>query len=314
MRVSADFSALMPILERKPKRMLELTDSSVHVNFSSLDIIQTCLRKSRYVLGLGLKKESAALDFGTAIHKALEAYYGLPAGFETVDRLAAAQDRFGVFWGNSGIPETDKRSYKNGRAILDAYAKTYADEEWVIVSDGLGPMIERSFEFEMGKVGNRTLFYHGTIDMVMRNTTTRETVLVDHKTTSTLGNDFMKRSMMSTQFQGYIAGARGLGVETDTFMTNGIGVFKGEKKFLRHFNEFDTGRMTEFAQWALYHTGKYIEAVESNYYPISAPSPCAQWGGCQFIEACSAPLDQRENIIRGLYENIETTPGLSDLS
>lgn len=309
MKVVTEFKIPVGISKPGQKKMISIDGDTVSVNFSSLDMIQTCLRKAMYVLNEGLIKDAPALNFGTAIHKAMESYYECQD-----DRLERALDSFKSEWEGCGIPDDDKRSYKNGVAILRAYAETYKDDPWVVYQDGKGKFIERDLEFPFATWEGVKFNYHGRIDMALLNTNTGEIAITDHKTTSSLGNDFIKRAMMSTQFMGYLAGARAVGVPSNVFMTNGIGVFKGPKKFLRLFNEYNADRMVDFYDWAMHNTIRWLLANKTGAFPISAPGPCSQWGGCQFIEACSAPVAQREFILKGLYEKSQETTGISDVS
>jgi hypothetical protein len=72
------------------KRMLEVTSDGsgrpvVSINPSSLNLLQTCPRKSEYVLHRHLVplEKSAPLVFGTAIHAALEVFYSEPREIQT---------------------------------------------------------------------------------------------------------------------------------------------------------------------------------------------------------------------------------------
>src|ERR1017187_2309654 len=81
---------------KKPKRMLSCKQVGqkcyVEINSSSLDILQTCMRKSYYTLHERLVStggDNTALAFGTAIHKALEHWMSLP----TEARNPSASDK-----------------------------------------------------------------------------------------------------------------------------------------------------------------------------------------------------------------------------
>ena len=79
------------------KRMLEQKDGVFYINSSSVDLIQTCRRKAYYALERNLRggDESEAQLFGTAIHRAMEAFYGAPVeGGERRLTLEQFQDAF----------------------------------------------------------------------------------------------------------------------------------------------------------------------------------------------------------------------------
>ena len=66
---------------KEPKEMISISERDgktlVRINYSSMDVIQSCLRKAQYLLEEKWKPgdESAAILFGTATHKALEVFY-----------------------------------------------------------------------------------------------------------------------------------------------------------------------------------------------------------------------------------------------
>ena len=321
---------------RPLKEMLTLTASpdstTVKINFSSLDLIQTCLRKAHYSLTLGLRstEESTALSFGSAIHKALEHWYQLsddervlPKSLEEsaellsfgqgLDRLAShgALEAIRQFCllGQSGLaqlPETDKRSLQSGVRILRSYFKHYANDGFVVYRDTNGPLIERRVEFPIddfflnGKLIK--VIYHGTIDCVLIHKDTKVVCVVDHKTTSALGNEFYQRCKPNHQYTGYVWLAKqALGIDTNMFMINGIQTAKTKTEFARQITERTEDDFFELQRAVLSATKRYLESGEFGH-PMNSPNPCSMYGGCQYRKICELPEKMKEQVIKLEYK------------
>lgn len=314
--------------------MLSLTkDSSgkyfCEINFSSLDLIQTCLRKSYYVLDQQLVKdeEAPALSFGTAIHKALEYWYTLPVserelpskykehaeliGFghpipeaETVGALGAIKRFYEA--GRIGLANTDatdKRSLANGIKILIAYFKHYANDGLEVYSDKDGPCIERKISFTIYDSPELKIDYFGTIDVILQNKETGIVMVADHKTTHALGSEFYQRCKPNFQYCGYVMAAQQvLGLSTDKFMVNGIQVVKTKQEFARQVVSFDEGDFNDLRMAVLTRVKQYIQAKEAGYWPMTAPGPCSNYGGCQFLSVCSIPDSIKKNVIQANWK------------
>jgi hypothetical protein len=160
------------------------------------------------------------------------------------------------------------------------------------------PLIERDFEFRMYEGDDYILDYFGTIDAILQHQDTGEIMCVDHKTSHALGKEFIARAKPNHQFTGYIEGARrALGIDTHLFMVNGIQVAKTKCEFMRIVTERDQDDFKELFQAVGRAVGEYTACLELDTWPMSAPTACTMWGGCQFLDACSIPKAMRENVI-----------------
>lgn len=333
----------------EPKRMLEIIEQEngktrVNLNWSSLEIIQSCLRKSKYRLidGFVPTGSAPALTFGTAMHKALEVWYAAPfehrraSSAETEDLISEMLFRAKKGEGvgeriNSGpdaqvaavwafleagkdlyvLPDGDKRGLENGIEILRDYFDRYLelDREFVVFKDRLGPMIERTFEFPLSGILSEPsvdIWLFGTIDLILQNTKTKEIFILDHKTTSSLGVDFFNRSH-SGQFVFYVLGAReGLGVKTENFKINGIQVAKTKRDFVRIEERVTENDLAEIHAMIFESVERILTARRLERFPKTMPAPCSMWGGCEYLDVCKAKDSRtKENLLR--HGNFETT-------
>lgn len=315
----------------KPKRMLAVRKENgrtvVEINYSSLELIQTCLRKAHYSLNQKLKldDDAPALLFGKAIHGGLEHWYTLPLTERKLDdKLRETAEGYayghGIDIETSGALESirrfalacigklpaddDKRSLTNGIKILRAYFKTYADDMLVVARDEHGPIIERDFEFTIWDEPDLLIRYFGTIDVVLENLQTGLKMVADHKTTSSLGTEFYARCKPNPQYTGYVMGAqRCLGINTELFMVNGLQVAKTMQQFARQVTRRTEEDFAELKRTVVHNVKRWL-AAEADGYPQSAPNPCSMYGGCQYLTVCEIPEKLRESVIRSKWPSV----------
>ncbi len=299
------------------------------INSSSLDLIATCLRKAHYSLDLELKgtDEAPPLVFGTAMHKILEPWYSLP----TEDRELPASQReraellahghgldepttgpleclrigHAYAWGKLSNDEGDKRSHQNLSKIARAYFKHYAKDMLEVARDVEGkPLIERNFEFLMHEEPGLEIRYFGTIDVILRNRQNGLLLVADHKTTAALGQEFYARCKPNPQYTGYVWGAREcLGIETDLFMVNGIQVAKTKQEFARQITNRTAEDFEELRLSVVEITKRWLTAP-AHGWPMNAPTPCSQYGGCQYLSVCEVPASMKMSVIRAKWPGV----------
>lgn len=337
------------LARENPKEMLTVKDTpegrEVRINSSSLGIILSCPRKAYYVLHRGLKSrtESPALIFGSAIHKALEVFYSHPRSVRNIppdfkersdlmayatpeERTAKAAEHFlyaavdafvTVAQPLQQLPDTDKRSIANGVWILQEYFKTYINDPYVVYSDANGPVTERTFDLPLVERPGLRIVLFGTIDVVLRHEVSGNILPADHKTSSIVGSDFFNRLKPNHQYTGYLLGTqRILGLDTNEFLVNCVQV-KERPKTARgsapHFPRQITTRsetdINEFIDSVTFAVQNYLMWMDEQKWPLGHVDACTMWGGCQFLETCSAPSSLRENLIEAKFQVEEKVNG-----
>jgi hypothetical protein len=275
----------------------------VYINASSVEVIQSCMRKAQYLLNEELIKDSGSSDaqaFGTGIHAGLAYFYSkLPSLRDFNDMVAAFENEAGQI---RGVPDDDKRSIANGRKILKGYFDTYKDDPWVVYTDEEGAFVERKFELHYADCADYSVYVHGTIDAILLNTDTGELAVVDHKTASTLGESFFQGVKPRTQFALYSWAANQLGVTTGSFMLNGIQVAKTKTQFARVMATYVKEDFEELKASVLESVDRYWKAKQSDKWPMSAQSlTCSAFGKCSFLEICQAPKANKQFVKESLY-------------
>lgn len=301
-------------VQSKPHEMLSLRTNpktqrlEIRINNSSLDLIQTCMRKAQYVLerGLTTNDESSALIFGSAIHKALETWYCIPQDKRNApDAKRQATDAFLSYSKSleTSVDVGDKRSPQNGVRILENYFKKYATDTLEIVHDENGlPIVERRFEVPLFETKSYDVILFGTIDAILRDTAVNAIYVTDHKTTSALGSEFYNRLKPNHQYTAYIYGAQKVfNLNTNLFLVNGLQVAKTKWDLVRQVTTRDESDFDELKAAVRKVIDDFIRAKETSSWPMNAPNPCTMYGGCPFRDVCSASPGTRETMISGMF-------------
>lgn len=342
MQITYDAAADVLIPAAEPKEMLSCRvdgDSvRVRINFSSLSLIQECLRKFEYVVVRKLRSnlESPATLFGTAIHKGLEVFYSgdasertLPPNFwETSGMIGFGHwepewEKYLLFRSLRGfvekakplaaLPAENKRSAQTGVWLLGHYLEKNLEDPYVVFCGADGkPIVEHKFTMPLGsyvREDGRTVHIDafGQIDVVLRHTVNGDILPADHKTTSQLGAPFYQRIDPNFQYTMYLWAAREvLGLQTNSFLVNALQVKEKPKtargsapQFARQITHRDEGHFAELRTAIFDSVEAHVSRLLTGRpYPMNTPGPCSNYGGCQFHDVCAAPTQLRETILK----------------
>lgn len=338
MEIELDTSSLPIQVGAEPKEMLSYSvnaDGRKHfrINFSSLSIMQECQRKVELSLVRKLRSrlESPATLFGSAIHKGLEVFYSAKRTERTLPkRYAETMEMIGCGhwepdWAEHTVfcaahafakkaeplkqlPDDNKRSVHTGVWMLRHYFETYLDDAYVIARDEDGPIVERKFTLRIHEDTDLIVDLFGQIDAVMKNEASGAILPADHKTSSRL-YEFYQMIKPNHQYTGYLWAAREiLGLKTDSFLVNALEVkpppktARGTKpNFARQVTTRDEFDYQELKDAMLLSIMTYVTNEKGNTWPMTSPGPCSKYGGCNYLEVCSAPSSLRENVLKARY-------------
>lgn len=161
-------------------------------DYSTLSSFQTCKKKYywEHVRNLKPKLKGAALQFGGAIHEALDTYYS--EGMNE-SALKLGIDKLKVGWQDREGDEI--RTVENGVKLLENYALKYKHEPF----KPLGKP-EKGFVFFIGDI-----LYGGRIDLPVE--WDNDLWIMEHKTTTRLTNGYFDQFELDKQVTGYIIAA-----------------------------------------------------------------------------------------------------------
>jgi len=316
------------------------------IDNSFLDSFQYCPAATEL---LHLKKRtlkgraSAALDFGSAGHLALDARYSGASDQEQCDLLA------NYFAGipESTAPDADHRDLNFAiEVFVRKYGERYPIEPFNIMLDNHGkPIVERAFSvpfaewdtndqtltpWKPGQVsypedGLIPIHYCGRIDLP--TIWDGNIVIMDHKTASRLGEAASDTYRMSAQMIGYcwawekITGQKPIGFCVNAIRTNsppakprgGLAQWWEEnysrlKEYISdsHYEEWEDNTMTQIETFFWHYTRvKKGEAL----FPMNRSNCYGKYGRCQFYDLHYAPPDQRAELLRSdAYVDYTWTP------
>jgi len=267
-------------------------------DYTSMSTFQTCQRKYDFRINRGLvgKVGMTAPDFGKAIHKALDAWYK----DKDVDNAVAI---FKADYQESD--EDDKRTYRMGEWILKNYHEKYRDQPFKVLAT------EQEFTIRLPN-GNNLI---GRIDKIIE--WDGAVWGVDHKTTSSLGDAYMRFHTPNLQFSGYTYAIQQLGFPAcQGILVDAILVAKGlleassRSKLVplrRDFAYRSVGDIEEYLQIAQQIQGqiRFNEEMEIGYNR-SAWLPnfdaCTDYGECPYRKICKEPIEYRDRIIASDYK------------
>lgn len=314
------------------------------VDNSTLEVGTRC--PTAYFYNHVLRREAfardAALTFGGAIHKGLEALLR-GADKSTQDDIVAH------YFANNPTPPDEYRTLPAALQILKHYRirATFPDYEWDILSHQGAPVIERPFEIPLGTLEiNHDISipdwpepqfvkiihvaWSGRIDLVAH--TMGHNRVIDHKTTSIGGDRFSQPFFLSHQAIGYTWAAQQLYPELniDSFCVNAIHYKKptgtgpidkpGPRggppalDFFRVHYTYSQERIDEWERNCMTIIEDLVHCIVRNSYPMFTYNCFNKYGRCQYYDVCT--LDSREvrrrMITSDAFTNVTWSPTLDE--
>lgn len=292
------------------------------ITYSSLNCFQQCHQKYkiRYLDGIVPIRKSNALEFGSAMHLALEAYWNYVKAtqlFEADDSNPAPCD----FQFDANTILTDKVDAFKLAGLLRGYVDKYYKEDvstWEVVA------VER--EFKVRVCGSDIV---GKADGLVRNRQTGKYYILEHKTSSVVDESYIEQKSIDSQTMLYAAclqDAMGItisGAIHDVLTKQKIRLKKGESEndfcqrlledvsdenFNRILVEFGDGELEDFKRD---YYAQIDELVDCKRFYKCTGSCLGRFGACEYLPICRskcAPEDADPN----LYEKKKPFEEISD--
>jgi len=292
---------------------LPLIDGALFIDNSSLELLTTCPRALEYNRLFRRVSSGAkpALNFGSAIHLALEWRYrnckNQPPDALEESEQASVMARF---FRENPCPDEDFRNLNWAIEVIKHYNQTYQVEPFNILVDDKGePMVEMPFALELFRYQVKggpviPIFYSGRIDLpVMWN---GNLVIIDHKTTSMLGDYYFKDQRVSPQLFGYCWAFEQLtGRKAQAFCVNAIrsrpmpqkpvGGFDRwwTENFQRHTEFIFPHQLEEWKRNTIALVEEFFWHYERGYFPMKRKWCSGKYGLCPYYDVCDLPASER---------------------
>ena len=279
--------------------------------------------------------KNASLILGGAVHAGIES---MLKGNDILEQDAAIIKYFA----ENPTPPDEYRTVQNAVKIMSHYRvaqQTRADYQWTILEDDLGPIIERPFELPLGvleihddvklpkwneskRVENIHVAWSGRIDLVAWcNNMNR---VVDHKTTSIGGDQFVQAFQLSNQTIGYVWAAQQMWPSLFPFgylngfcldalyfkkPTGNVGLMDrgprgGEPslQFFRNYFEYAQERIDQWGHNALTIVEDFVHSIVRDNFPMYTAHCFNKFGRCPYYDVCT--IDDPETRLRFLRSDV----------
>ena len=267
-------------------------------NFA-LTMFQACPAKFdlRILQGWTSRRRSGALGFGGALHEGLATWY------RTGDPSKAIK-AVGDAW-PLNLPIDDWRTKEKCLQTMLEYIKRYPREEFVVVGGTENPMVEVTFTVDTGmflsciecqapwggeefgglcqRCGKplEPIEYGGIFDGIVQFGSS--IYVLEHKTTSMLGQYYFDQFKPNNQVTGYVWGARKLSGQNVTgAIINAIGIYKSSTtKFERQITSRDDTNIAEWLENVRNVCEQIRECQVRQHWPMATGS-CTMYGKCEY--------------------------------
>lgn len=271
----------------------------------TLSMFQTCPAKykRRIVQGWKPKKQSGALGFGQLLHLGIETWY-------RTHSLEASITSIVENW-PSNHPEDDWRDMQKCISVMEEYVREYPSELWKVVGiETETPMLEVSFTLPLVDEFGQQLYtydgyaiqYGGIFDMLINFN--GQMYVMDHKTTTRLGQYYFSQYKPNNQITGYLWGASQLTSQRiGGAFINAIGLYKkSATKFQRHLT---MRQADDFKNWvrSVHHACNLIRVAHNSEQFPQFTSACTLYGRCEFHDVhVMSDNTQQERYLELMYD------------
>lgn len=243
----------------------------------------------RHILGMARKylpyEHTIKFDWGTAWHKVMENYLKAKIdGGDGHDMMVAGLLTIEETFPDYITPENDKHGRSKDRMIEQflAYHERYfkADKKWEVL---------RTEQYFHVYSEEDDLEYCGRMDGILRNTRTGELIVLDFKTSSSMGPSYFPSHEMGFQFPGYVWAANLISTEDiDKIMVDVMYTLKTTFDFFRRTFRYDKVARSEWAITMRRIVARINYMLDNHLYDPSAwiqnRGQCGVYGMCEFAE------------------------------
>lgn len=283
-------------------------DRVMVVDNFQLSMFQTCPAKyqRRIIQGWKKRRQSAALSFGQILHLGLEVWYRT----KNLDNAIAAME----FEWPADHDNEDFRDLYKCVSVLREYVEEYPREPWTVVGYGTDqPMVEVSFTLplldangnQLSTFDGYRIMYGGIIDLAFDFN--GQLYIMDHKTTTRLGDYYFNQYKPNNQMTGYIWGMSQLTNRTvGGAWINAIGLYKkSPTKFKRGLTQRSA---EDIAAWVhdVHHSCNLMRAAMITGEFPKFTNACTLYGKCEFYDVHTlSGAKQQERFLEQMYEHEE---------
>ena len=282
----------------------EVVDSTLLSDFSACPL--KAFRRS--FLCLSSKEPSIHLHAGGCFAHALEVVRrGVwENGMDFNEALADAYVSFMERWGEVEAPDFGSGANKTFERTWGAVESYFS--EYPMHADPIRP-----YEFGEGKTGiefkfgipldiehpdtGNPIIFGGRADLLGYHNNL--IAIIDEKTTSALGDSWIKQWNLRGQFFGYVWAARKSGIDVKASVVRGISILKTKYGHLQvvksSYPDFMLDRWERNMKWKILQMKGLYQATKENpnmqaedIWMMNFADSCNSYGGCSFVDLCTS--------------------------
>lgn len=111
---------------------------------------------------------------------------------------------------------------------------------------------------------------------------------LDDKTTSSLGQSWLKQWEMRSQFTGYMWAAAQNGINLDGFLVRGVSILKTKYDHLQVPTNRSKDEISRWFDQTCRDVERWIRMWQEGYYDYALDGACTEYGGCAFTTVCKS--------------------------
>lgn len=271
----------------------ELIDASLLASFKSCP--QLC--KKTYLQHYKSKEPSVHLlaggAFASGCEKTRTAFYVDGCDSETAVALGVGE--LLRFYGDFQCPADSAKSATRMAGAFEFYWDNYPLDQISdpIILPGGKRAIEVSFAEPLPilhPVTKNPLIYCGRMDAILNFAGGR--FITDEKTTTQLGASWSRQWDLRSQFTGYAWGARQIGIKVTGALVRGISILKTKYETQQAPVYKPDWVIDRWYEEMLDWVRDLVRCYETGKWRHNFDHACAEYGGCQFRQACQSQDEQ----------------------
>lgn len=290
----------------------------IFLDSTMVSTFRSCPRKFfwQYMHNLKPISSSIHLAAGGAFAAALEAARNLqsltpetPTPHELL--CEAAMKAFLSSWGECPDDENSPKNMHNVFNAVELYLHEFHpfyDEIQPLIIGGK-PATEFSFALplEINHPSGDPFIYVGRFDLLGKYKSNDLLVIMDDKTTGSLGSYWLKQWDMRGQFLGYLWACHKLGYNVNDVVVRGTGLLKTETNFLTIPLHYPLHLIQRWEQELYYTIEQMMFFSSRKHFPYSFGDACAAFGSCPMIDLCrnKTPSDWFSNYKVSIWNPVQ---------
>lgn len=191
-------------------------------------------------------------------------------------------------------PDDVKTAERMGEALVYYFACWPLGEDTAVPHKiGSKSLVEVSFALPMDichPVTGNPIVYCGRFDSI--SAIGGVLYVQDEKTASQLGPSWGRKYEMSSQFTGYVLGAKKYGLPIAGVLIRGISILKTTFGHTQHIMSRPDWVVNRWWEQLHRDVEAMIQAWKSGYYDYNIGSGCSMYAGCDYMSVCSSQNEQ----------------------